>query len=35
MQKPKMGHKGAHEQIMFPKPHQLEEAYQKKKGRET
>jgi hypothetical protein len=25
--KPKVGHKGANEQIMFQSPHQLQEAY--------
>jgi predicted RNA-binding protein with RPS1 domain len=33
--KPKVGHKGANEQIMFQRPHQLQEAYKKRKGRET
>jgi hypothetical protein len=31
--KPKVGHKGANEQIMFQRPHQLQEAYQKRKGK--
>ncbi len=33
--KPKVGHKGVNEQIMFQRPHQLQEAYKKRKGRET
>ncbi len=33
--KPKVGHKGANEQIMFQRPHQLQEAYKNGKERET
>jgi hypothetical protein len=35
VQKTKVGHKGAKEQIMFQIPNQLQEAYKKGKGNKT